>query len=112
MKGGFMAVTQVTKPVVKIQHDKNDCTNVYVLRDKNQKFRMPGVKDESPRAWDYGPSIITERVGPGGNTTVTHHPDDPKVWDWLGALIAVGSYAMTHEELYDKVPKELKAYWG
>ncbi len=105
-------VTQVTEPVAKIQHDANSYTAIYVLRDATQKFRMPGVKDESPRAWDYGPSIITERVGPMGCETVTHDPDNKAVWKWLGALIAIGAYAMNHEELASKLPVELKNYWA
>ena len=106
-----MAAKQVTAPVVKIQHDKNSYTAIYVLRDKTQKFRMPGVKDESPRAWDYGPSIITERVGPMGNETVTAHPDSLAVWEWLGALVGIGSYVMRNDELSAQIPADLKAYW-
>ena len=103
---------QVTEPVVKIQHDKNSYTAIYVLRDKTQKFRMPGVKDESPRAWDYGPSIITERVGPSGNETVTHFPDNAKVWEWLGALIKVGAYVMNNDVLCKEVPLDQgRSYW-
>jgi hypothetical protein len=105
-------VTQVTEPVVKIQHSKNDCTSVYVLRDKTQKFRNPGVKDESPRAWYYGPAIVTQRISPQCTVTDEYHPDSPNVWKWLGALIQVGSYAMCNDELSAKIPQELKAYWG
>jgi hypothetical protein len=72
---------------------------------------MPGVKDDSPRAWDYGPSIITERIGPGGNETVTRHPDDVAVWKWLGALIGIGSHVMCDSKLAAQIPAELKAYW-
>jgi len=102
---------QVTEPVVKIQHDAHSYTAIYVLRDKTQKFRMPGVKDESPRAWDYGPSIIKERMGPGGCETVTCDPDSPGVWDWLGALICIGAHVMRDEKLSTQIPAELKAYW-
>ena len=103
---------QVTEPVVKIQHDAHSYTAIYVLRDKTRKFRMPGVKDESPRAWDYGPSIITEQVGPMGNETMTHDPDNAKVWEWLGALIKVGSFVMKNEGLRKQVPlEEGRSYW-
>jgi hypothetical protein len=105
-------VTQVTEPVAKIQHDANSYTAIYILRDNTQKFRMPGVKDDSPRAWDYGPSLIVERISPQGNNTVTHYPDEKTIWKWLGALIAIGAYAMNNEELASKLPAELKNYWA
>ncbi len=103
-------VVQVTEPVVKIKHDVGE-TNIYILRDNTQKFRMPGVKDDSPRAWDYGPSLIVERISPQCNDTVTHHPDDKNVWKWLGALIGIGAYVMEKDTLRDQLPAELKAYW-
>ncbi len=104
--------TQVTEPVVKIQHGPGDHTAIYVLRDRSQKFRMPGVKDDSPRAWDYGPSIIVERVNPQCNETVTYDPDDLRAWKWLGALIAIGHYAMSNEIIESQLPEELKLYWN
>lgn len=107
-----MKVTQVTEPVAKIQHSKNSYTAIYVLRDKTQKFRMPGVKDDSPRAWDYGPSIITERINPMGCETVTHNPEDVNVWKWLNALLNVGAYVMNDASLSKAVPAELTEYWG
>jgi hypothetical protein len=103
---------QVTEPVVKIQHNANSYTAIYILRDKSQKFRMPGVKDDSPRAWDYGPSIIREQVSPMGNETATYDPDGPNIWKWLGALINIGAYAMKDEKIREQVPKELRTYWG
>lgn len=104
-------VVQVTEPVAKIMHGYNSYTAIYVLRDKTQKFRMPGVKDDSPRAWDYGPSIITERITPQCNETVTHHPDDSNTWRWLDALLNIGAYVMNNDKLREHLPASLKEYW-
>lgn len=49
------APVEVTKPVAVIDHGGKDVTNIFVLRE-DQKFRFPGVRDESARAWMYGPS--------------------------------------------------------
>jgi hypothetical protein len=111
-QGESMKATQVTEPVAKIQHGPNSYTAIYVLRDKTQKFRMPGVKDDSPRAWDYGPSIITERISPSGCDTRAAHPDDKNVWKWLDALLNVGAHVMNDDHLSKAVPAELKEYWG
>lgn len=107
-----MKAVEVKEPVAKIWHDSNSYTAIYVLRDKTQKFRMPGVKDDSPRAWDYGPSIITERMGPQGCETVTRYPDDATMWKWLGAVLNIGAYVLTNEQLSAQLPKDLKSYWA
>ena len=106
-----MPATEVRKPVAVIQHEGAARTEIYVLRDKTQKFRMPGVKDESPRAWDYGPSIITQYISPQSCSTHTAHPDDEKVWKWLSALLGIGAYVMQQEVLRDQIPENLKTYW-
>ncbi|MGH2637720.1 MAG: hypothetical protein ACRDF4_00275 [Rhabdochlamydiaceae bacterium] len=100
-------IQQVTKPAVSIKHNVGE-TNIYVLRDKTQKFCMPGGKDDSPRAWEYGPLIIIERIDPQCGWTETHHPDSENVWKWLGALIKVGSYAMEHDDTRKLLPEELR----
>jgi hypothetical protein len=103
--------TIITEPVAKIRHDRNSWTSIYVLGE-NDKFRMPGVKDESPRAWDYGPSIITERISPMGCETTACNPNDANVWKWLSALLNVGAYVMNDDNLRKALPKDLKSYWG
>ncbi|RJQ30321.1 hypothetical protein C4565_00620 [Candidatus Parcubacteria bacterium] len=102
---------QITEPVVKLTREDGGYSAIYILKDKNEKFRMPGVNDNSPRAWDYGPSLIHEEVSPQMTNTVTYDPNNPNIWKWIGALMEVGWYVVGKEELSKQVPKEVKSYW-
>lgn len=104
-------VVQVTTPVAEFKSGA-DTHRIYVLRDEFQKFRMPGCRDESSRAWDYGPSIIHECEGPHGINTVTSHPEDANVWRWLNALLGIAAWAMGDDKFRSQIPEDLKKYWN
>jgi hypothetical protein len=72
---------------------------------------MPGVKDESPRAWDYGPSLIVERRGMGFLQTTAYRPDNADIWLWLEALLRIGVHVMSDDDLAAMLPEELRKYW-
>lgn len=105
-------VVEITEPVAKLQYGPNEWTSIYVLKDKNEKFRMPGVSDESPRAWDYGPSLIVEKVSPSHTETVTYDPNNKNIWSWINALIGIGSWAINNSDVSKQIPPELKSYWS
>lgn len=104
-------ITEVTVPVAVIKDkDGNENIKIFIL-DENQKFRFPGVKDTSPRAWYYGPSLIFQDFNGGMTRTDEYYVNSPKIWAYIGALMQVGYFVRNDHELDKQVPDSCKEYW-
>lgn len=104
----FVPATQISTPVVKIDRNPGWYA-IYILPDAKKKFRMPGVKDESPRAWAYGPAIVIEDVTPQSNNTDVRELDDARTWKWIEALMRIGRHFAANDG--GAVPEELQ-FWN
>ena len=104
-------ILEITVPVATLKNNDGTIhTKIFILNE-GEKFRFPGVKEDSPRAWYYGPSLILQTNQGGMHTTNEYYIDNKGSWNWMEALMQIGFYAMGDKELSKQIPDELKSYW-
>ncbi len=103
-------IEEIKTPVATIKNNDGQVSSEIFVLTENQCLRFGGVKQDSPRAYFYGPSLIFKTYNQCEKTDEYYINDGPS-WKWIEALMQIGAYAMQDKELSKQIPENLKSYW-